>query len=154
MTDKMAWYRHVTGTDSVNAVAKRAGLVQTTLAAQVRKGELTPQSAVAIARAYQSDPLRALVAIGLVAADEVDAYARRVALGDVSDEELAREVWVRMSSGTASALLTTPEQPREERPMSMQEIKQQRLLEAAMPVDIAADDRPWAGDGADDWEPC
>ena len=154
MTDKMAWYRHVTGTDSVNAVAKRAGLVQTTLAAQVRKGELTPQSAVAIARAYQSDPLRALVAIGLVAADEVDAYARRVALGDVSDEELAREVWVRMSSGTASALLTTPEQPREERPMSMQEIKQQRLLEAAMPVDIAADDRPWAGDGADDWGPC
>lgn len=163
MTDKMAWYRHVTGTDSVNAVAKRAGLVQTTLAAQVRKGELTPQSAVAIARAYQSDPLRALVAIGLVAADEVDAYARRVALGDVSDEELAREVWVRMSSGAASAPLTAPapasapeqpEQPREKRPMSMQEIKQQRLLEAAMPVDIAADDRPWAGDGADDWEPC
>ena len=156
MTDKMAWYRHVTGTDSVNAVAKRAGLVQTTLAAQVRKGELTPQSAVAIARAYQSDPLCALVAIGLVAADEVDAYARRVALGDVSDEELAREVWVRMSSGAASAPLTAPEpadeEPRE-RPLSMQEIKQQRLLEAAMPVDIAADDRPWAGDDADDWEP-
>ena len=40
-----------------------------------------------------------------------------------------------------------------ERPLSMQEIKQQRLLEAAMPVDIAADDRPWAGDDADDWEP-
>lgn len=157
MTDKMAWYRHVTGTDSVNAVAKRAGLVQTTLAAQVRKGELTPQSAVAIARAYQSDPLHALVAIGLVAADEVDAYARRVALGDVSDEELAREVWVRMSSGAASAPLTAPEpapeEPRE-RPLSMQEIKQQRLLEAAMPVEIAADDRPWVGDGADDWEPC
>lgn len=157
MTDKMAWYRHVTGTDSVNAVAKRAGLVQTTLAAQVRKGELTPQSAVAIARAYQSDPLHALVAIGLVAADEVDAYARRVALGDVSDEELAREVWVRMSSGAASAPLTAPEpapeEPRE-RPQTMQEIKQQRLLEAAMPVEIAADDRPWVGDGADDWEPC
>lgn len=156
MTDKMAWYRHVTGTDSVNAVAKRAGLVQTTLAAQVRKGELTPQSAVAIARAYQSDPLHALVAIGLVAADEVDAYARRVALGDVSDEELAREVWVRMSSGAASAPLTAPEPAPEEapeRPMSVQESKQQRLLEAAMPVDIAADDRPWAGDDADDWEP-
>ncbi len=40
-----------------------------------------------------------------------------------------------------------------ERPLSMQEIKQQRLLEAAMPVDIAADDRPWVGDDADDWEP-
>lgn len=43
--------------------------------------------------------------------------------------------------------------PARERPLSMQEIKQQRLLEAAMPVEIAADDRPWAGDDADDWEP-
>lgn len=53
-----------------------------------------------------------------------------------------------------AATQSAAEQPREERPMSMQELKQQRLLEAAMPVDIAADDRPWVGDGADDWEPC
>ena len=46
------------------------------------------------------------------------------------------------------------EPPHEERPLSMQEIKHQRHLEAAMPVDIAADDRPWVGDDADDWEPC
>lgn len=44
--------------------------------------------------------------------------------------------------------------PAPEPPLTMQELKQQRLLEAAMPVDIAADDRPWVGDGADDWEPC
>ena len=53
-----------------------------------------------------------------------------------------------------AATQPAPEQPREKRPLSMQEIKQQRLLEAAMPVDIAADDRPWVGDDADDWEPC
>lgn len=53
-----------------------------------------------------------------------------------------------------AATQPAPEEPREERPMSMQEIKQQRLIEAAMPVDIAADDRPWVGDGADDWDPC
>ena len=40
-----------------------------------------------------------------------------------------------------------------EHPLTMREIKHQRLLEAAMPVDIAADDRPWIGDDADDWEP-
>jgi DNA-binding helix-turn-helix protein len=61
-----------------------------------------------------------------------------------AEERLAAE-------GAASQ---SPERPREERPLSMQEIKQQRLLEAAMPVEIAADDRPWVGDGADDWEPC
>lgn len=39
------------------------------------------------------------------------------------------------------------------RPPSMQELRQQRLLADALPVDIAADDRPWIGDDADDWEP-
>lgn len=61
---------------------------------------------------------------------------------------------VRAEEAAGRAPTPAPEQPREKRPMSMQEIKQQRLLEAAMPVDIAADDRPWVGDGADDWEPC
>jgi hypothetical protein len=67
-----------------------------------------------------------------------------------AEERLAAE-------GVASP---APPPPREgapeeapERPMSMQEIKHQRFLEAAMPVDIAADDRPWVGDDADDWEP-
>lgn len=57
---------------------------------------------------------------------------------------------VRAEEAAGQAPTPAPEQ----RLMSMQEIKQQRLLEAAMPVDIAADDRPWVGDGADDWEPC
>lgn len=67
--------------------------------------------------------------------------------------EFARRVEDRLPR---TAPTSAPEQPEEapERPLSMQEIKQQRLLEAAMPVDIAADDRPWVGDGADDWEPC
>lgn len=61
---------------------------------------------------------------------------------------------VQAEEAASQAPAPASEPPREERPLSMQEIKQQRLLEAAMPVDIAADDRPWAGDDADDWEPC
>lgn len=41
-----------------------------------------------------------------------------------------------------------------EPPLSMQEVKQRRLLEQAQPPTWAADDRPRAGDDADDWEPC
>lgn len=147
MSKNLSWYRAVTQEDSVNAVAKRAGLVQTTLAAQVRKGELTPQSVVAIARAYQSDPLSALVAVGFLTDEEVTAYAHRAALGDASDEDLAREVWLRMSSGSASEPITAPEPP-----LSMQELRQRRLRADAMPVEEAADDRPRADDD-DDWEP-
>lgn len=148
MSKNLSWYRAVTQEDSVNAVAKRAGLVQTTLAAQVRKGELTPQSVVAIARAYQSDPLSALVAVGFLTDEEVTAYAHRAALGDASDEDLAREVWLRMSSGSASEPITAPEPP-----LSMQEVKQRRLLEQAQPATWAADDRPLT-EPDDDWEPC
>ena len=60
---------------------------------------------------------------------------------------------VRAEEAAGQAPTPAPEQPRE-RPLTMQEIKHQRLIEAAMPADIAADDRPWVGDGADDWEPC
>lgn len=147
MSKNLSWYRAVTQEDSVNAVAKRAGLVQTTLAAQVRKGELTPQSVVAIARAYQSDPLSALVAVGFLTDEEVTAYAHRAALEDASDEDLAREVWLRMSSGSASEPITAPEPP-----LSMQEVKQRRLLEQAQPATWAADDRPLT-EPDDDWEP-
>lgn len=44
--------------------------------------------------------------------------------------------------------------PAPEPPLSMQEVKQRRLLEQAQPPTWAADDRPRAGDDADDWEPC
>lgn len=67
---------------------------------------------------------------------------------DVDGARLVAEAVKAEEAATQSA----PEEPRE-RPQTMQEIKQQRLLEAAMPVDIAADDRPWVGDDADDWEP-
>lgn len=71
---------------------------------------------------------------------------------DVDGAQLVAEA-VRAEEAAGQAPAPAPEEPRE-RPQTMQEIKQQRLLEAAMPVDIAADDRPWVGDGADDWEPC
>ena len=67
---------------------------------------------------------------------------------DVDGARLVAEAVRAEEAATQSAPMEAPD-----RPMSMQEIKQQRLLEAAMPVDVAADDRPWVGDDADDWEP-
>lgn len=77
-----------------------------------------------------------------------------VALCRALDVDGAQLVAEAVRAEEAAAQTSAAEQPHEERPLSMQEIKHQRLLEAAMPVEIAADDRPWVGDGADDWEPC
>ena len=84
---------------------------------------------------------------GFLTDEEVTAYAHRAALGDASDEDLAREVWLRMSSGSASEPITSPEPP-----LSMQELRQQRLRADALPVEEAADAREWGGQD-DDWEP-
>lgn len=43
--------------------------------------------------------------------------------------------------------------PAPEPPLSMQELRQQRLQADALPVEEAADDRPRADDDDDDWEP-
>lgn len=87
------------------------------------------------------------MAVGFLTDEEVAAYAHRAALGDVSDEALAREVWLRMSSGSVSESIIAPELP-----LSMQELKRQRFLEQAQPATWAADDRSLT-EPDDDWEP-
>lgn len=99
------------------------------------RAELSRSAVAAALKGRQAIAMEAFVAL----CRALDVDGARLVAEAVKAEEAATQ--------------PAPEQPRE-RPLSMQEIKHQRLLEAAMPVDIAADDRPWVGDGADDWEPC
>ena len=59
---------------------------------------------------------------------------------------------VRAEEAAGQVPTPTPERPREERPLSMQELRQRRLQADALPVEEAADARPRADDD-DDWEP-
>lgn len=99
------------------------------------RAELSRSAVAAALKGRQAIAMEAFVAL----CRALDVDGARLVAEAVKAEEAATQ--------------PAPEEPRE-RPQTMQEIKQQRLLEAAMPVDIAADDRPWVGDGADDWEPC
>lgn len=99
------------------------------------RAELSRSAVAAALKGRQAIAMEAFVAL----CRALDVDGARLVAEAVKAEEAATQ--------------PAPEEPRK-RPMSMQELKQQRLLEAAMPVEIAADDRPWVGDGADDWEPC
>lgn len=99
------------------------------------RAELSRSAVAAALKGRQAIAMEAFVAL----CRALDVDGARLVAEAVKAEEAATQ--------------PAPEEPRE-RPQTMQEIKQQRLLEAALPVDIAADDRPWVGDGADDWEPC
>lgn len=116
------------------------------LRAQRARREMTIDDLASRAELSRSAVAAALKGRQAIAMEAFVALCRAL---DVDGARLVAEAVKAEEAATQPA----PEEPRE-RPQTMQEIKQQRLLEAAMPVDIAADDRPWVGDGADDWEPC
>lgn len=89
---KLDWYRGVVKDASINAVAARSGLVQSTLNRQIKAEALTPDVVVAVARAYGVDVLDALVANGVLTEDDIRSHWARVALADLTDIELAAEV--------------------------------------------------------------
>ena len=99
----MDWYRGVVKDASVNSVATRAGLVQSTLARQLKAETLTAESVVAVARAYGVDVLDALVKIGLVTEQDIRTHGASVALADLTDIELAAEVVRRAQSASLDA---------------------------------------------------
>ena len=90
------WYRRTTKDASTNAVALKAGIVQSTLSRQLKAGDLTPESVVAIARAYRVDVLDGLVELGLISADDIRAHGVHVALRGALDIELAAEITRRL----------------------------------------------------------
>lgn len=93
------WYRRTVRDDTVNAVAVRSGVVQSTLARQVKAGALSAETVLSIARAYSADVIEALVACGFVTRDEVRRHGIQAALRDALDIELAAEVTRRLGGG-------------------------------------------------------
>ncbi len=97
----MEWYRSLVGEGAtVNAVAERAGVVQTTLNRQVKAGALSHETVVALARAYRADVLDGLVASGLITHEDIKAHAVQTALGAASDVDLASEIMKRAERGS------------------------------------------------------
>ena len=94
----MDWYRRTTGDASVNSAATRAGLVQSTLARQLQAGRLSPESVIAIARAYGGGAISGLIDTGHLTHDDVRIYGLRPLLANATDAEIAAEVMRRLGS--------------------------------------------------------
>ena len=101
--DSIQWYLRTVGDDTVNRVAMKSGIAQSSLDRRLKLGSLTPELAAPIARAYGSDVLQALVATGLITDDEIRNSARLKALRDATDHELIAELWRRLKDGTATS---------------------------------------------------
>ena len=99
MSKQIEWYRQATGDATVNAVAAKAGLVGSTLSRQIKGDALTPETVVAVARAYDADPIDGLIVLGLITEEEVVRRGAAVVLADLTDRMLADEVYDRMIEG-------------------------------------------------------
>lgn len=99
MKTMMKWYLDTVKDDSVNAVATKSGIVQTTLSRQVKAGRFPAESVIAVARAYNTSAVRALVQTGHLTDLDVAEYRRAASIDALTDRELADEVWKRMVEG-------------------------------------------------------
>lgn len=97
--DITTWFKEVTRGDSVNAAAKLSGLNQPTLARQINAGALSPESVVAVARAYDADVIQGLIVAGLITKADVRKHDLKVVLEDLTDAQIANEVWRRLGDG-------------------------------------------------------
>ncbi|MCU9995377.1 helix-turn-helix transcriptional regulator [Mobiluncus mulieris] len=75
MTNSIVWYENTVAGDSVNQVARKSGVPQRSLNRQVTQYyQLSPETSVAIARAYGVSILEALVATGLITPNEAASF--------------------------------------------------------------------------------
>lgn len=93
------WFAATTNGDSVNAVAVKSGLTQSTLARYHRKGEYPADAVIAISRAYGVSAIRSLLTLGLLTQRDVDDLRLGLTLEHASDIDLAAEVYRRATGG-------------------------------------------------------
>lgn len=89
------WFASTTKGDSVNAVAAKSGLTQSTLARYHKKGEYPADAVIAISRAYGVSAIRSLLAIGLLTEHDLDELRLDLSLEAASDIDLAGEIYRR-----------------------------------------------------------
>lgn len=102
------WLKAIGATDSLRDTAEKAGLSHATLSRQITAGRFLIETAIALARAYETSPVAALVVNGHLTEEEAGLDAIEVALAAASDEQLVMEVSKRMGIAGASTLFDAP----------------------------------------------
>lgn len=100
------WLDQVIGTDSNRAAAEKAGIEQSSLLNRRKRGGVTAEDVIAIARAYNRPVVEALVATGFLTSNEAFDSNMRSTLAEASDANLANEILRRLQNGQAGPVLT------------------------------------------------
>ncbi|MFC9761694.1 hypothetical protein [Rhodococcus jostii] len=102
------WLEGVVGDDSNRLTAKKANIEQSSLLKRRKSLKVTADDIILIARAYNKDPIQALVETGFLAESEVKGSGIVSDIADVSDFVLLSEISRRFHDGSATSALTEP----------------------------------------------
>lgn len=102
------WLHRVTDGDPINAIARKANIVPRTFARQVDRNHIDAESVIAVAVAYGSHPVRALIDTDYLDEHWAAGIDPVAAIREVTEEQLTSEVLRRMKMGLKTDALTTP----------------------------------------------
>lgn len=97
--ESMNWLTKATKEQSVNAIALKSGLVQSTLNTRAKADSLTADQVIAICRAYRYPVTQGLLDLGFITEKELQLPAIHAALHDATDRELVDEIARRLEQG-------------------------------------------------------
>ncbi|WP_143153966.1 helix-turn-helix domain-containing protein [Rhodococcus rhodnii] len=98
--DHREWLDDIIGADSYRAAASKVGVDQSTLSRQLtRKGELSAENVIAIARAYGRRAGDELVSTGYLVPGDIEGVGVEGALQRATNKQLLEEIDRRMTAG-------------------------------------------------------
>lgn len=96
--DHEAWLAGITA-DTTNGAAERAGITPATLFRQLKRGKVSAENVIAIARAYGRRAGDELVATGYLAPEDLEGVGVLPALKSATNKQLLEEIDGRMAAG-------------------------------------------------------
>jgi len=107
--DRKTYFAQLTHDAAINEISNKTGLSVSTLWRQYNKGcDFTAESVIIIARAYEGNPVDALVQFGFLNTDEMRHGESVGALQAASDDELLQELARRLKANADADWANSP----------------------------------------------
>ena len=102
-----AWFKNLVGEDTQKEVAKKAGLIESTLSRQLSRGTFRPEMVIALCRGYGRSPVTGLIETGYLQEWEAENVGIPYALHNATNQQILDEI-LRRSDPEAAYLFGDP----------------------------------------------
>lgn len=92
LMDFKKWIEGLPGAPLVTQAAERAGIDRSTISRQLKRGSVSAENVIALARAHGASPADALVETGYLEPGELDGAGVPEALGHATNQQLLDEI--------------------------------------------------------------